>query len=150
MKKEIKKGYKVTDKNLKCRNYQFELKKIFIQDGKPIPCENGFHYCNVLADCFGYYTFTTENRVFEIQDLGDTALEGDKSCTNKIKFIRELSWLEVLELVNTGKGNTGLKNAGNDNAGYSNAGNYNAGNRNAGNDNAGKNNAGKKNEGENN
>ncbi|MCZ4244931.1 A1S_2505 family phage non-structural protein [Pedobacter punctiformis] len=161
-----KKGYKVTDSNMICnpdgKPFKFEIGKIHHVDGEIVPCLNGFHYCQELNDCFEYYDFNTNNRVFEIIDHGITKHEGDKSCTSDIEFVRELSWLEVYDLVNVGKGNTGRKNAGNynagnrnagysnagnDNAGYSNAGNYNAGNRNAGNYNAGNRNAGYSNAG---
>jgi len=43
---------------------------------------------------------------------GDIAEEGDKCCTNKLEIVREISWTELLEIVNTGKGCTGLCNSG--------------------------------------
>ena len=116
------KGFKVTDKNMQCRGFQFELNTEYSEKGKIKACNNGFHFCGDLKDCFNYYSFDVENRVFEVEGYGDLDSEGDKSCSRNILFIRELSWLEVLSLVNTGKGNTGLGNAG-----YSNAGNDNAG-----------------------
>nr|WP_229263691.1 hypothetical protein [Cohnella cholangitidis] len=58
--------------------------------------------------------------------------EDDKSATNVIRVVREISWAEMLELANTGKGNTGHSNAGHYNAGDSNAGNRKAGHYNAG------------------
>ena len=141
------KGFKVTDANMQCRGVQFELGKIYHVDGVIKPCRNGYHYCKELNDCFEYYDFDIENRVFEIVDHGQPEHEGDKSCTSDIEFVRELSWMEVYNLVNLGKGNTGRGNAGNDNAGNRNAGNRNAGNYNAGNDNAGNDNAGNDNAG---
>ena len=151
------KGYKVTDSNMQCRSYQYELNKIFKHTGVVSPCNSGFHYCVECVDCFSYYDFNTSNRVFEIIDHGTPVTQDNKSCTNAIELIRELSWLEVLELCNLGKGNSGIRNAGNynagndnagnRNAGYSNAGNYNAGNYNAGNRNAGNDNAGYSNAG---
>jgi hypothetical protein len=149
-------GYKVTDASMICNPngipFKFEIGKIHHVDGEIVHCRNGFHYCAELVDCFNYYGFDPQNRVFEIIDHGTTQTKGDKSCTSDIEFVRELSWLEVYDLVNLGKGNTGFKNAGNRNAGdynagYSNAGNRNAGNRNAGNYNAGNRNAGNYNAG---
>jgi len=131
------KGYKVTDSNMQCRSYQYELNKIFKHTGVVSPCNSGFHYCVECVDCFSYYDFNTSNRVFEIIDHGTPVTQDNKSCTNAIELIRELSWLEVLELCNLGKGNSGIRNAGNYNAGNDNAGNRNAGYSNAGNDNAG-------------
>ena len=95
----------------------------------PVCCERGFHFCGKLIDCFGYYDFNSENKVAEIEALGTIDDSGDKEkyCTNKIKIVRELTWHEVLDLVNTGKDNTGRGNAGNRNAGNENTGNRNTG-----------------------
>jgi hypothetical protein len=142
MKKRQTTGYKVTNPDLSCNGYQFKLKTIHTQTGTLKICANGFHFCTELNDCFNYYNFDPNNRVFEVIAYGDLDTNGDKSCALEIKLVKELSWIEVLKLVNTGSGNSGRMNAGNDNAGYYNAGNYNAGNRNAGNRNAGNYNAG--------
>jgi len=164
---EVVKGFKVTDADMKCRGYQFEINKTYTETGRISACNNGFHFCVDLKDCFGYYDFNPYNRVFEVEGTGKIDVDGNKHCVEHITFIKEISWLEVLNIVNLGKGNTGIgnagnrnagnDNAGNDNAGYSNAGNrnagndnagnYNAGNRNAGNDNAGNDNAGNDNAG---
>lgn len=135
-------GFKVTDANCKCRGFKFELNKTYTETGKIIACLNGFHLCQELKDCFQYYDFNPNNRVFECIGFGDIAHEDNKVAVRHIQLLREISWLEVLYLVNLGKGNSGIGNAGNDNAGYYNAGYYNAGNRNAGYYNAGNDNAG--------
>jgi hypothetical protein len=67
----------------------------------------------------------------------------NKCVTSEIKIIRELSWYEVLDMVNTGKGNTGIKNTGNYNSGKFNSGDYNSGNYNSGNYNTGRFNSGR-------
>jgi len=133
------KGYKVFDKDWTCREFQYEVGKTYEMKEDPVCCERGFHFCGKLIDCFGYYDFNSENKVAEIEALGTIDDNGNKEkyCTNKIKIVRELSWHEVLDLVNTGKDNTGRGNAGNWNAGNRNAGNWNAGNRNTGNENTG-------------
>ena len=133
------KGYKVFNKDWTCRGFQYEVGKTYEMKENPVCCERGFHFCGKLIDCFGYYDFNSENKVAEIEALGTIDDSGDKEkyCTNKIKIVRELTWHEVLDLVNTGKDNTGRGNAGNWNAGNWNAGNWNAGNRNTGNENTG-------------
>ena len=133
------KGYKVFDKDWTCREFQYEVGKTYEMKEDPVCCERGFHFCGKLIDCFGYYDFNSENKVAEIEALGTIDDNGNKEkyCTNKIKIVRELSWHEVLDLVNTGKDNTGRGNAGNRNAGNENTGNCNTGNWNIGNWNTG-------------
>ena len=79
-----------------------------------------------VINCFRYYDFDPKNKVAEVEVLGDIAVssKGDKECTNKIKIVREISWYEVLDLINIGKDNTGKGNTGNFNTGNYNTGGY--------------------------
>lgn len=140
----MKKAYKVFNKDWTCRDYNFKNENGCVEGtihevkGKPVLCNNGFHYCINLVDCFNYYDFNNENKVAEIEILGNIANDGrDKECSTKIKILREVSWFEVLEKCNTGNGNTGNRNTGNWNTGDRNTGNWNTGNWNSGNDNTG-------------
>ena len=105
----------------------------------PSCCNRGFHFCTELKDCFNYYSFNPNNKVAEVEALGeiDTEIDGSKHCTNKIKIIREISWEEVLRMLNTGKANMGFGNIGTHNTGKNNSGNYNSGYCNCGNYNTG-------------
>ena len=141
------KGYKVTDEKMQCRGFQYELGKRYNHSGEVIPCYSGFHYCELPADCFGYYSFSSTNRVFEILDHGKSVKDGDKTCTSEIEFVRELAWQEVLTVVNSGLDNTGMKNSGNWNSGNWNSGDRNSGNRNSGDRNSGNWNSGNWNSG---
>ena len=143
------KGYKVFNKDWTCRGFQYEVGKTYEMKEDPVYCEIGFHFCGKLIDCFNYYDFDSENKVAEIEALGTIDDNGNKKkyCTNKIKIVRELSWHEVLDLVNTGKDNTGIGNAGDENTGNRNTGNWNTGNRNTGNWNTGNWNTGNRNTG---
>ena len=129
-------GYKVTDSNMQCRGFQYELGKTYKHKGKIKLCESGFHFCKNINDLWGYYTFNPKNRVFEIM-AGKTIDGADKSVTNELTFLRELLWTEVLILCNTGKNNSGNRNSGDWNSGYRNSGNRNSGNCNSGNSNSG-------------
>ena len=144
------KGYKVFNKDWTCRGFQYEVGKTYEMKKTPVCCNRGFHFCGKLINCFGYYDFDSENKVAEIEALGAIDDDGyeEKYCTNKIKIVRELSWHEVLDLVNTGKDNTGRKNTGNCNTGNCNTGNYNTGNENTGNYNTGNENTGNENTGD--
>jgi len=143
------KGYKVFNADWQCRNYQYKVGETFEEDVTPICCERGFHFCVDLKKCFNYYDFDPENKVAEIEALGKIAISADedKYCTNKIKIVREITWKEVLQLVNKGVGCTGLGNVGDYNSGWNNAGNYNTGDYNSGNWNSGNKNSGTGNSG---
>ncbi len=119
-------AYKVTDQNMQCRGFQYELGKQYTHEGNIKICGSGFHACLRMADCFNYYSFDSSNRVFEVE-VGNFIEDGDKICTDKIEFIKEFTWHEVLNLCNSGKDNTGLNNTGDWNTGYSNTGNRNTG-----------------------
>lgn len=123
------KGYKVFNKDWTCRGFQYEVGKTYEMKEDPVCCKRGFHFCGKLINCFRYYYFDSENKVAEIEALGAIDDDGyeEKYCTNKIKIVRELSWHEVLDLVNTGKHNTGNRNTGNWNTGDRNTGNRNTG-----------------------
>lgn len=151
-------GYKVFNPNWRCRGFQYKVGETYEMDEKPRLCDVGFHFCKRIADCFNFYRFDSDNKVAEIEALGDIDTDGGvKSCTNKIKIVRELTWQEVLDLVNIGKHCTGFKNTGNNNSGNynsgygncgsSNSGYYNYGNSNSGNCNKGCHNSGNRNSG---
>lgn len=133
------KGYKVFKPDWTCRGFQYSVGKTFEEDVTPSCCNRGFHFCTELKDCFNYYSFNPNNKVAEVEALGeiDTEIDGSKHCTNKIKIIREISWEEVLRMLNTGKANMGFGNIGNYNSGNYNSGSYNSGSCNCGNYNTG-------------
>ena len=108
------KGYKVFNSDWTCRNYKYEVGKTYEMEEHPICCNNGFHFCTNLSDCFNYYSFNTNNKVAEIEALGEIDKSDDdtKHCTNKIKIVRELAWEEVLTLCNSGNRNSGNRNSG--------------------------------------
>jgi len=144
------KGYKVFNPDWTCRGYQFEVGKTFTEDVTPVCCDSGFHFCTKVADCFKRYAFNTDNKVAEVEALGDidTNNDGSKCSTNKIHIIREITWHEVLDMVNLGKACTGLRNSGNRNSGNRNRGNCNSGSWNRGNCNSGSWNRGDRNSGD--
>lgn len=143
------KGYKVFNPDWTCRGFQYEVGKTYTLEGRPEMCVNGFHFCENLVDCFNYYDFSPYNKVAEIRAY-NTILNngGNKSCTNKIKIMKELSWEEVLRMVNSGNRNSGGFNSGNRNSGNLNSGDFNSGGFNSGNFNSGDRNSGDFNSGD--
>ena len=142
-------GYKVFEPDWTCRGFQYEVGKTFEEDVTPSCCNRGFHFCKELKDCFNYYPFNPDNKVAKVIALGEIDEESDdsKCCTNKIQIVEEISWEDVLRMVNLGKGNAGLCNSGDCNSGNWNSGNWNSGNRNSGNWNSGNRNSGNWNSG---
>ena len=141
-------AYKVFNSDWTCRGFQYRVGETYEDDVTPSVCDRGFHFCKKLVDCFNYYSFDPDNKVAEIEALGAISEGDDKCCTNKIKIVKEITWHEVLELVNIGKGNTGLGNTGNRNTGNRNTGYCNTGIRNTGDCNTGDCNTGNRNSGD--
>ena len=131
------KGYKVFNPDWTCRGFQYKVGETFTHNGNIMMCGRGFHFCRKASDCFNYYEFNSENKVAEIEALGDVETQGDKSVTDVIRIVREIEWHELLTIVNEGTDCTGLCNTGNRNTGDWNTGNRNTGNRNTGNRNTG-------------
>ena len=122
-------GYKVFEPDWTCRGFQYEVGKTFEEDVTPSCCNRGFHFCKELKDCFNYYPFNPDNKVAKVIELGEIDEESDdsKCCTNKIQIVEEISWEDVLRMVNLGKGNAGLCNSGNWNSGDWNKTNFSNG-----------------------
>ena len=120
------KGFKGTDKDMRCQDYQYELDKQFDldEDVEPIVCSKGFHFCKKLENVFKYYKIGDGNRFFEVEALVKKSdLEpknksnvragldqwskmymsfanyDDKYAAKSIRFVRELTTDEVFETV---------------------------------------------------
>ncbi len=64
-------GFKGTNRDMKCRDFQFELGKQFdIPEGEEIEaCKNGFHLCKTVNDVYDYYPIGNGNRFFKVRAL---------------------------------------------------------------------------------
>ena len=146
---KIIRGFKVFNPDWTCKNKQYTCPGIFGENVTPSVCDRGMHFCKKAADCFNYYSFNPENKVAEVIALANRTVEGgDKCATNYLEIVREISWQEVLEIVNTGKGCTGLCNSGDCNSGDWNSGDWNSGDWNSGDWNSGNWNSGDWNSGD--
>ena len=91
-------GYKATY-NFKCLDQVYEIGQEYKLDHKPEMCVSGFHYCLNAIQTIRYYPINKEFKLLEIEDLSsDTITDGNKSCSNHIKIIREIT--EPDELMN--------------------------------------------------
>ena len=153
------KAYKATDKNMRCMGFPYNCTDTFTTQGDIVLCKNGFHVCQKLFDIQKYYS-PANSRIWLVEVSEEMMGDDDKSVHRTIKFVRELSFYEVMqgfnitvneeESLNLGFGNHGNGNHGNGNHGHSNHGNYNDGDNNMGNGNHGHNNHGHSNYGNNN
>ena len=163
-------GYKAFDKDLKCRDFQFEVGKTYSTKAKKKDLElctdAVFHFCRELhrIECVSNYKIS-KSRVCEVIATGDVVTDGDKYGTNKIKILREIPREELDKYnscnsgyrnsgdwnsgdCNSGNSNSGYRNSGNSNSGYRNSGDWNSGNWNSGNCNSGDRNSGDWNSGD--
>lgn len=141
-------GYKVFEPDWTCMDKQYTCPGVFEEEGELEICNHGMRFCRNIEDCFRYHSFRANCHVAEVIAWGDVVTENDRSCTNKLEIVRELSWDEVLKLSNSGEYNTGCGNKGSYNTGNFNAGIYNTGRFNEGNHNDGNYNHGHRNVGD--
>ena len=82
--------YKGTDKDMKCRDFQFEIGKEY-EEAEAKLCEKGFHGCEYPLDVFAHYA-PADSRFFEADLDGVTDEESDdsKRTGTKIKLRAEI------------------------------------------------------------
>ena len=85
------KMYKGFDKDLKCRDFQYEIGKTYEEPTAEL-CEKGFHACEYPLDVFRYYEPGKMSRYCEV-DLDDVSAQKDndsKRCGKKIAVKAEI------------------------------------------------------------
>ena len=81
--------YKGFDKDLKCRDYQFEVGKEYEEEKADI-CNCGFHACENPLDVFGYYP-PADSRYCEVDlDVNDQKSDDSKRVGKRIKINAEI------------------------------------------------------------
>jgi hypothetical protein len=78
------KGFKGFDKDMKCRGFQYAENQEFKEDVKPSLCNRGLHFCESPLDVFDYYSPADNNQFAEVESLGVTETENNKSVTNHL------------------------------------------------------------------
>ena len=86
------KAYKGFDKDLKCKDFQYEIGKTYEESNVKL-CESGFHACEYPLDVFEYYAPDDMSRYCEV-DLDDVSdkksNEDTKRCGRKIAVKAEI------------------------------------------------------------
>ena len=83
--------YKGTDKEMKCRDFQFELGKEYVEEEAEL-CDKGFHGCEYPLDVFAHYA-PADSRFFvaDLDGVTDEEAEDDsKRAGTKIKLRAEI------------------------------------------------------------
>ena len=95
-------GFKGFDKDLKCRDYQYEVGKEFEEEGKIEACSNGFHFCENPFDVLEYYPPSTEkgsSRYCIVEGSGNIDRDGDdtKVACSKLHISAEIGLKGIIE-----------------------------------------------------
>ena len=95
-------GFKGFDKDLKCRDYQYEVGKKFEEEGKIEACSNGFHFCENPFDVLGYYPPSTgkgSSRYCIVKGSGNIDRDGDdtKVACSKLHISAEIGLKGIIE-----------------------------------------------------
>ena len=87
----MEKFFKGFNKDLKCRNFQYEIGKEYEEKSASL-CSSGFHACENPLDVFGYYP-PADSRYCEVEmdGLSDQRDFDSKRCARKIKIGAEIN-----------------------------------------------------------
>ena len=86
------KAYKGMDKNMRCREFQYEPGKTYEQETATV-CGPGFHSCTAPLDILRYYGLNKGNRFFEVEADGVIAKresEDSKLASSKLTIGAEI------------------------------------------------------------
>ena len=119
-------AYKGFDKNLKCRDFQYEVGKEYEIDGGIECCRHGFHACENPLEVWDHYEMIG-SRFAQVEQSGtiDREASSTKVCSSHIKIKAELKLADIINLGVewlkdiTSPSKTKINNALNDNGGYS-------------------------------
>nr|DAZ83688.1 MAG TPA: hypothetical protein [Caudoviricetes sp.] len=90
------KCYKGFDKDLKCRDFQYEIGKKYEEERAEI-CDTGFHACENPLDVFGYYA-PADSRYCEVElDANDQKSDDSKRVGKKISIKAEIGIAGIIK-----------------------------------------------------
>ena len=99
MNEKVITSYKAFDKNMKCRNFQYEVGKEYEMDGEIKCCNRGFHACKSPMEVWDYYDILN-SRYAEVEQSGkiDEEENSTKVCSSHIKIKAELKLADIIKV----------------------------------------------------
>ena len=99
MSEKVIKSYKGFDKNMKCRDFQYEVGKEYNIDGEIKCCNRGFHACKSPLEVWDYYDMLN-SRFAEVEQSGkiDEKEKSTKVCSSHIKIKAELKLADIINI----------------------------------------------------
>ena len=99
MNEKVITSYKAFDKNMKCRDFQYEVGKEYEMDGEIKCCNRGFHACKSPMEVWDYYDMLN-SRYAEVEQFGKIDEEGNstKVCSSHIKIKAELKLADIINI----------------------------------------------------
>jgi hypothetical protein len=78
------------------RRTPYNVGGVYSVNADLVLCWSGLHFCKRLCHVYNTYDSGFYTRVFEVEARGRLRSRDDKSCTDRLKFIRELTPEETL------------------------------------------------------
>ena len=99
MSEKVITSYKAFDKNMQCRNFQYEVGKEYEMDGEIKCCNRGFHACKSPMEVLDHYDMFS-SRFAEVEQSGKIDEEGNstKVCSSCIKIKAELKLADIINI----------------------------------------------------
>ena len=99
MNEKVITSYKAFDKNMKCRDFQYEVGKEYEMDGEIKCCNRGFHACKSPMEVWDYYDMLN-SRYAEVEQSGEIKEEENstKVCSSHIKIKAELKLADIIKV----------------------------------------------------
>ena len=99
MSEKVITSYKAFDKNMQCRNFQYEVGKEYEMDGEIKCCNRGFHACKSPMEVWDYYDILN-SRYAEVEQSGkiDEEENSTKVCSSHIKIKAELKLADIIKV----------------------------------------------------